>query len=176
MNSIRQDLDATMREQLQDGGYLVEGGRDLFMEVMDPTTGLVWMSAAPVTRHDFNTLELEKPLVKVGIARASMDSAAFHRSPGAPDEPVLQRTIDGRLYINVAEPSPPQERVPPACAVFSGPGHTALSRTGSSAGLASVDGINCTVYSAGIIGSEKGDNGSHFARIHHAPERGTTHQ
>ena len=114
MNSTQRDLDAMMREKLQDGGYVVQGGRDLFMEVMDPITGLVWMSAAPVTQHDFNALELDEPLVKVGIARASMDSAAFHSSPGAPGEPVLQRTIDGRLYINVAAPSPPQEWLSPA--------------------------------------------------------------
>ena len=104
-------LDEIMRESMQVGGYAVPGGRDLFMEVMDTATGLVWMSAAPVQVADFEALELEAPLVKVGIARAPMDRAAFQYSPGAPGEPVLQRVIDGRLYINVAAP---MEQTPPS--------------------------------------------------------------
>lgn len=97
-------LEQKMRETIQHGGYAVQGGRDLFMEVMDTATGLVWMSAAPVQMADFEALELDASLVKVGIARASMDSAMFQYSPGAPDAPVLERYIDERLYINVAAP------------------------------------------------------------------------
>jgi hypothetical protein len=104
MSSSAKSLDEMMRESLQDGGYAVSGGRDLFMEVMDTTTGLVWMSAAPVQLADFEALELEASMVKVGIARAPMDRAAFQYSPGAPEAPVLERVIDGRLYINVAAP------------------------------------------------------------------------
>ena len=104
MSSSAKSLDEMMRESLQDGGYAVSGGRDLFMEVMDSTTGLVWMSAAPVQLADFEALELEASMVKVGIARAPMDRAAFQYSPGAPEAPVLERIIDGRLYINVAAP------------------------------------------------------------------------
>jgi hypothetical protein len=74
------------------------------MEVMDTATGLVWMTAAPVQMADFEALELEAPLVKVGIARAPMDRAAFQYSPEAPEAPVRERLIDGRLYINVAAP------------------------------------------------------------------------
>jgi hypothetical protein len=114
MKSTENLLDEMMREQLCLGGYLVAGGRDLFMEVMDTATGLVWMSAGPVKLTDFETLELDAPLVKVGIAPASMDRAAFHSSPRAPGEPVLERLINGRLYINVAAPPPPQKWTPPA--------------------------------------------------------------
>jgi hypothetical protein len=117
MSSSAKSLDEMMRESLQDGGYAVSGGRDLFMEVMETTTGLVWMSAAPVQLADYEALELEASMVKVGIARAPMDRAAFQYSPGAPEAPVLERVIDGRLYINVAAPL---EQTPSAL-----PGHAA---------------------------------------------------
>jgi hypothetical protein len=104
MSSSAISLDAMMRDSLQEGGFPVSGGRDLYMEVMDTATGLVWMTAAPVQLADFEALELEEPLVKVGIARAPMDRAAFQSSPGAPGEPVRERVIDERLYINVAAP------------------------------------------------------------------------
>jgi hypothetical protein len=113
MKSTEQSLDAMMRAPLQDGSYTVEGGRDLYMEVMDTTTGLVWMSAAPVEMSDFESLELDESMVKVGIARAPMDRAAFQYSPDAPDKPVLERVIDGRQYINVAVPPPPKEWTAP---------------------------------------------------------------
>ena len=104
MNGAEHALERLMRDKLQTGGYLVPGSRDLYMEVMDMTTGLVWMTAAPVQMEDFAALALEEPLVKVGIARAPMDRAAFQYSPGAPDAPVRERVIEGRLYINVATP------------------------------------------------------------------------
>jgi len=104
MSNSTASLEQLMRETVQQGGYAVQGGRDLFMEVMDTATGLAWMSAAPVHMADFEALELDPSLVKVGIARAPMDRAAFQYSPGAPDAPVLERYIDGRLYINVAAP------------------------------------------------------------------------
>lgn len=113
MNSAEKSLDAMIRETLQEGGYAVAGGRDLFMEVMDTATGHVWLSAAPVQLSDYESLELDGSLVKVGIARAPMDRAAFQYSPGAPGEPVLERIIDGRLYINVAAPPPPGEWTAP---------------------------------------------------------------
>jgi hypothetical protein len=113
MNFSAKPLDTMMQESLEEGGYAVDGGRDLYMEVMDTATGLVWMTAAPVQIEDYEALELEESLVKVGIARAPMDSAAFQYSPGAPGEPVRQRVIDGRLYINVAAPL---EQTPPALA------------------------------------------------------------
>ena len=76
------------------------------MEVVDTSTGLVWMTSSPVTQEDFAALDLEAPLAKVGIARAPMDAALFQASPGAPEEPVRERTINGRHYINVAAPGP----------------------------------------------------------------------
>lgn len=98
------DLDGFMQEHIKEGGFLVQGGREQFMEVMDTSTGLVWMSAAAVEQADFEALEVEEPLVKVGCAPAAMDCAAFQYSPGDPDAPVLERVISGRLYINVAAP------------------------------------------------------------------------
>lgn len=110
MSTATESLAKLIGERLPEGGFAVSGGRDLYMEVMDTTTSLVWMSAAPVKVADFEALQPEETLVKVGIARAPMDRAAFQYSPGAPDEPVRERVIDGRLYINVAAP---EERIPP---------------------------------------------------------------
>jgi len=104
MKSSAISLDEMMGETVQAGGFAVSGGRDLYMEVMDTATGLVWMTAAPVQMADFEALELEEPLVRVGIARAPMDRAVFQYSPGASGAPVRERLIDGRLYINVAAP------------------------------------------------------------------------
>jgi hypothetical protein len=110
MTDSAKTLDQMMRENLQAGGYAVAGGSNLYMEVMDTATGQVWMSAAPVQLADFEALELEPSLVKVGIARASMDRAAFQYSPGTPGSPVRERVINGRLFINVAAP---MEKTPP---------------------------------------------------------------
>ena len=104
MSDVVDTLDAMMQDRVPESGYLVAGGRDLYMEVMDTATGLVWMTAAPVQMADFAALTLDEPLVKVGIGRAAMDRAAFQYSPGAPGAPVRERIIDGRLYINVATP------------------------------------------------------------------------
>lgn len=104
METLGNNLDELMEAVLQPGGRLVEGQRELFMEVMDTETGLVWMSAAPVQMADFEALDVEAPLVKVSCALASMDRAAFQFSPAAPGESVRQREISGRLYINVAAP------------------------------------------------------------------------
>ena len=109
MNVAEKSLDAMMRNAVDDGGYSVSAGRGLFMEVMEKATRRVWMSAAPVSLLDFERLELDESLVKVGVAMAPMDRAAFQCSPGASDEPVRERIINDRLYINVATPAPPHE-------------------------------------------------------------------
>ena len=135
MDSAEKALDLKMRNALQNGGYLVSGGRALFMEVMEQTTRRVWMTAAPITLADFEALELDASLLKVGVATASMDQAAFQCSPGAPDEPVLERVINRRLYINVATPAPPHEWI--ASTELGGP-------------------VEITVNKAHIIGFEAG--------------------
>lgn len=104
MSSSAKTLDEIVQDSLRGGGYAVPGERGLHMEVIDTATGQVWMSAAPVLQAEFEALELEPPLAKVGIGRAAMDRAAFQYSPGAPGEPVRERMIDGRVYINVAAP------------------------------------------------------------------------
>jgi len=114
MKAVDKSLDTMMREALEAGGYAVAGGRDLFMEVMDTASGLVWMSAAPVELSDYDSLQLDDSMIKVGIARSAMDRAAFQYSPAAPVEPVLERIISGRTFINVAAPPPPNEWTAPA--------------------------------------------------------------
>jgi len=104
MSSAAQDIDQIIREQLPATGFVVNGGRDYYMEVKDNDTGLVWMGATPATAEQFAALTLTPSLSKVGIGLASMDRAAFRYSPGADDAPVRQRIIDGYLFINVASP------------------------------------------------------------------------
>ena len=111
MDSSTESLESLINGCLPAGGFQVGGGRGFFMEVQDTATGRVWMSSSPVQLADFEALELDETLVKVGIARAPMDRAAFCYSPGMPDEPVLERVINGRHYINVAIP---EEVIPAA--------------------------------------------------------------
>lgn len=110
MNAEQQDLDQLINQYLAQGGFNVAGGRGLFMEVKDTKTNQVWMSSSPVQITDFEALELDESLTKVGIAQAPMDRAAFRYSPGAPNEPVRERIINGRHYINVAVP---MDMIPP---------------------------------------------------------------
>jgi hypothetical protein len=117
------ELDKSIREHLVSGAFAVEGGRDLFMEVSDTETGLVWMSTSTVTRKEFDNLVVENPLRKVGVGRAAMDRAVFLWSPGAPGEPVLQREIGGRTWINVAAP---QKVTPPE--VTDGPARVSVDK------------------------------------------------
>ena len=98
------ELSRLIRDKLPDGGFLVAGGRDLYMEVVDTETGLVWMSSQPVEQADFESLTLAAPLTKVGIGRSAMDGAAFAYSPAAPGDIVREREISGYHFINVAAP------------------------------------------------------------------------
>ena len=81
MDEKAMELDKSIREHLGPGAFAVGGGRDLFMEVSDTATGLVWMSTSPVTRAEFDGLAVEQLLKKVGIGRAPMDRAVFLWSP-----------------------------------------------------------------------------------------------
>lgn len=101
------ELERQLTGHLAHGAYLTTTGRQMVMEVRDVETDLVWMSTEPVTREYFEELQLEAGLAKVGAASASMDCAGFQYSPGREGEPVLQRVIDGRAYINVARPLQP---------------------------------------------------------------------
>jgi len=47
---------------------------------------------------------LDESLRGIGIGAAAMDSALFQYSPNAEGEPVRERTIGGRRFINVAIP------------------------------------------------------------------------
>ena len=111
MNTRAAELDGSIREYLAPGAFAVEGGRDLFMEVNDTATSLVWMSASTVEQADYDNLVVEEPLMKSGIGHAPMDRAVFLSSPGAPGKAVLQREIAGMQWINVAAPlkvTPPE--------------------------------------------------------------------
>jgi len=100
-------LERQLKGRLTHGAYLTTTDRKMVMEVRDVDTDLVWMSTEPVTREYFDNLQLDQGLAKVGAASASMDCAGFQYSPGREGEPVLQRVIDGRTYINVAKPMKP---------------------------------------------------------------------
>jgi hypothetical protein len=99
-------LQTLMQEQLPEGGVMVGGGRDPHIEVFEVATGRVWMSVDPATQQDYDTLlqGLDESLHPMGIGAASMDAALFSFSPDGEGEPVRERTIGGRRYINVAIP------------------------------------------------------------------------
>jgi hypothetical protein len=117
MDPTTKTLDDFMRDSLPDGGFVVSGGRDLFMEVADSNDRNIWMSAAATEASVFEALALSGPIVKSGIGRAAMDRAAFRHSPGQPDAAVREQMIDGILFINVARPleiKPPSQTGGPA--------------------------------------------------------------
>ena len=77
----------------------------LHMEVMDLPTRRVWQSRRSLAREAYDAMELEPPLVKVGIGRGAMDEHWFRRSPGAPQDGQLAcREIDGREFVLCAMP------------------------------------------------------------------------
>ncbi len=92
--------------------FHVRGGRETFVEVNDRSDATVWMSTSPMTRREFEALDVAPPCTKVGIGEASMDAAAFRRSPGdAGGMPVKFRDIGGVEFLCVARP---QRVEPPA--------------------------------------------------------------
>jgi hypothetical protein len=85
------------------GSVIIEGGAGLYMEVTDTSDMSQWMQVSPATQADYDGLVVSSPLRKTGIAKASMDCAAFVTSPD--QSRVAERTIDGRRFIHVATPT-----------------------------------------------------------------------
>ena len=102
-------LQELMQEQLPEGGVAVPYGRNRHMEVAEVASGRVWMSVDPATPKDYDILleTLDKSLRGVGIGAAAMDAALFQYSPDVEGEPVRERDIGGRRFINVAVPGEP---------------------------------------------------------------------
>jgi len=99
-----------MQEQLPEGGIAVPYGRNSHMEVVEVATGRVWMSLDPASQQDYDQLleELDDSWRGVGVGDASMDAALFRHSPDGEGEPVRERDIGGRRFINVAIPGEPR--------------------------------------------------------------------
>jgi len=136
------DIEAMIKTELSPCGCAVSGGSELFMEVLDTSTGLYWMSAAAIEQEDFDRLEVDEPLLKFGCALASMDAAAFQSSPGAPDGSVMERIISGQKFINVAaviESTPPTAPGSPMAALVNKE-HVIGFRAGRSLAVMTLDG------------------------------------
>ena len=103
-----------MQEHLPEGGVAIPDGRAPHMEVIEVATGRVWMSLEPATQQDYDILvkKLDDSLHGIGIGAAAMDAALFQYLPGGEGEPVRQRQIEGRRFINVAIPG---DRTPLPC-------------------------------------------------------------
>ena len=102
-------LQELMQEQLPEGGIAVPYGRNLHMEVAEVATGRVWMSLDPATPQDYRLLleTLDDSLRGIGVGSAAMDAALFRYSPDGEGEPVRERDIGGKRFINVAIPGEP---------------------------------------------------------------------
>lgn len=107
-------LDDLMNETLGDGGLRVLGGRDLYGEVMENATGTIWMALEPITREEHASLDVGDLYSPTGVGLASMDAAIFSHSPNHAADPVRERTIGGRRFINVAEADGPDAITPPS--------------------------------------------------------------
>jgi hypothetical protein len=74
-------------------------------EVLDTRTMEVWQSCLPITRADYEALELDAGYNRVGLGSGVMDRHYFRRSPGADrDGPVRLREFGGRKYLHCARP------------------------------------------------------------------------
>ena len=102
-------LKTLMQEQLPEGGIAVPYGRNSHMEVVEVATGRVWMSLDPASQQEYDQLleEMDDSLRGVGVGDASMDAALFRHSPDGEGQPVREREIGGRRFINVAIPGEP---------------------------------------------------------------------
>jgi len=75
---------------------------DGFMEIMNPQEMSAWMCIRAVTEKDFEALSVKPPYTKSGIGFASMDIAAFRRSPGLEkDGQVRTEDFGPYHFINV---------------------------------------------------------------------------
>lgn len=82
-------------------------------EVLDTATGTVWLGQEPMSREEFDRLELPDGFVKTGIGEAVADAAFFRRSPGAEaDGPLETRDIAGVRFSLVARPGAPDSPLP----------------------------------------------------------------
>lgn len=81
------------------------GGRTLHGEVMDTSSGDVWLAQEPLDRTHYNALELPAGFVRTGVGCSSADIAYFRRSPGASqDGPLEIRALGGVTFARVARP------------------------------------------------------------------------
>ena len=101
-------LSALMQEALpEDGVWLPE--QKPHMEIMDETTGDVWMSVDGVTPQQFKAFALPNSWRKVGRAAGAMDQALFRQSPNDSEAPVREQIINDLRFINVARPAAPAQ-------------------------------------------------------------------
>lgn len=92
------------------------GHDDLHGELFEMETGRVWLAQAPMTREQYEALELPDGWTRTGIGESVADAAYFSRSPGAAaDGPVETREIGGVRFSFVARPGAPEM---PARGVF----------------------------------------------------------
>lgn len=105
---VHLDLPATVGTPGWTDNWTV-GREVLHGEVCDTGTGLVWLAQAPMTRSQFDALELPEGFVKTGIGESVADLAFFSRSPGASaDGPVETCEIGGFRFSLVARPGIPE--------------------------------------------------------------------
>lgn len=95
-------LKSLMQAQQKKGAVLIDHASGMTGEFLDNQTGLIWMSVESMTQHEFGNFEVDNQLTPVGVAPGAMDMAIFHYSPNGEGKPVLERTINGRRFINAA--------------------------------------------------------------------------
>lgn len=84
---------------------ITRNSRGLHMEVYDPNTNSVWLCQDVITREEYDAFHPEAPFLKSGIGSSSADFSYFLRSPGAPEEGLLQvKVIGGREFSFAARP------------------------------------------------------------------------
>lgn len=108
------------------------GNDALHGEVYETATGTVWLNQTPMTRQQFQDMELPEGFVKTGIGESVAAAAYFSRTPGTPhDGPLTARDIGGFRFSLVAKPGAPEMPAPGVFVLYVEKHHRVLYRAGS---------------------------------------------
>lgn len=100
MNSLAE----LMHAKLGSNGFVIKGEKDLYAEIVDTATGMVWMTTSPASQEELDGLQLPDGFVASGVGMSAMDKAGFRHSPNAKNEAPKVQQIAGREFLNVATP------------------------------------------------------------------------
>ncbi|MFQ3322835.1 MAG: hypothetical protein ACI90U_000647 [Pseudomonadales bacterium] len=103
-NTINERAQAGMGNPEWQQNWTIDG-LSIYGEIMDLSTGNVWLCQQAFTAEEYNALTPPEGFIKSGAGRSSHDAAFFRRPPMAKMEgPLDTIEVDGRTFSHVAIP------------------------------------------------------------------------